>query len=124
MPFGGRGFQLQHKALFLAACLVALPSTANAASVYLECSLPDGKGGMAAWSLNVNEEQSMVTVAHPLATRNVPASFLPDKITWDKGDFTLDRTTLVLVRRPTFQGMPLGKPDSGQCKVSERKRAI
>lgn len=97
---------------------------ALAATIYLDCAMPDGKGGSSAWTISVNEEASRVTVAHPLATRTLAASFTPDNIVWDGGDFTLDRTTLVLTRRPTFRGEPLGKPDSGQCQISAKKRAI
>lgn len=108
----------------LTAALVLITQPALAGTVYLDCSMPDGNGGQAPWTISLNEEASRVTVNHPLATRTLMASFTPDSIIWDSGDFTLDRTSLVLTRRPTFRGEPLGKPDSGQCKISTKKRAI
>jgi hypothetical protein len=110
--------------LVLAAALAAFAQPALADTIYLDCLMPDGNGGQAAWTISLNEEASRVTVSHPLATRTLTAAFTPDKIIWDNGDFTLDRTSLVLTRRPTFRGEPLGKPDSGQCRISEKKRAI
>lgn len=106
------------------AALAMSAQPALAATVYLDCSLPDGKGGQAPWMISLNEEASRVTVTHPLATRTLTASFTPDRIIWDSGDFTLDRTSLMLTRRPTFRGEPLGKPDSGQCNISTKRRAI
>lgn len=110
--------------LALTTALLAMAQPALAATIYLDCSMPDGKGGQAPWTISLNEEASRVTVTHPIATRTLTASFTPDNIIWDGGDFTLDRTSLVLTRRPTFRGEPLGNPDSGQCKISSRKRAV
>lgn len=106
------------------AALAMIAQPALAAPVYLDCSLPDGKGGQSPWTISLNEEASRVTVTHPLATRTLTASFTPDSIIWDSGDFTLDRTSLMLTRRPTFRGEPLGKPDFGQCRISTKKRTI
>lgn len=108
----------------LVAGISAFAQPAFAGTTYLDCSMPDGKGGQSPWTIAVNEEASRVTVAHPRATRTVMASFTPDNIIWDGGDFTLDRTSLKLVRRPSFRGEPLGDPDSGQCKISTKQRAI
>lgn len=109
-------------ALAVASLLVTQP--AFAATIYLDCQMADGNGGLSPWTISLNEEASRVTVTHPLATRTLTASFTPDVIIWDNGDFSLDRTTLVLTRRPTFRGEPLGRPDSGQCAVNSKKRAI
>ena len=108
----------------LIATLLTVGQPAFATTVYLDCSMPDGNGGLAPWTISLNEEASRVTISHPLATRTLQASFTPDSVIWDSGDFTLDRTSLELVRRPTFRGEPLGKPDSGKCKISAKKRAI
>lgn len=110
--------------LALTTALVTIAQPAFANTIYLDCTMPDGNGGQAPWTISINEEASRVTVTHPMATRTIPASFTPDNIIWDNGDFTLDRSTLVLTRRPTFQGQPLGATDSGQCKISTKKRAI
>lgn len=106
------------------AALVTIAQPVSASTIYLECSMSDGKGSQAPWTISLNEEASRLTVTHPVATRTLTASFTPDKVIWDGGDFTLDRTSLVLTRRPTFRGEPLGPPDFGKCEISTRKRAI
>lgn len=108
----------------IGAALALVTTPALAANTYLKCKIPKGDGTFAPWTLSVNEDAGRVTATHPKATRTVRASFTPDKIVWDRGDFSLDRTTLVLTLRPTLYGKPIGKPYSGQCEIDEKKRAI
>lgn len=110
--------------LAIAATFALVAQPALAQTTYLKCEMPLGRGGFEAWSLAVNEDAGRVTATHPSATRTVRASFTPDHIIWDEGDFSLDRVTLVLTIRMRLFGKPLGEPRSGQCEVDARERAI
>lgn len=110
--------------VFGAALVTAYP--ALAAPVYLDCQMPKEKGSAETvpWTVALNEEAGTVTWTHPLQTNTGKAQFTPDHIIFSDGGLIIDRTTLRFKRQFTFRGEVLGEPDFGQCKVSERKRAI
>lgn len=118
------GNEMRTITIAIGSALALAATPAFAANTYLKCEIPKGDGVFTSWALSVNEDAGRVTATHPKATRTVRASFTPDKIVWDRGDFSLDRTTLILTLRPTLYGKPIGEPISGQCKIDERKRAI
>lgn len=115
---------MRSKSIVIAVGLLLASQPALARTIYLSCEMPLSAGAVEPWTIAVNEEAGRVTATHPKATRTVRASFTPDHIIWDRGDFSLDRVTLVLTIRMTLFGKPLGEPRSGQCEIDSRERAI
>lgn len=109
-----------------ALAIFALAEPALAQPIYLDCQMPQEKNSttMVPWTIALNEEAGTVTWSHPLATNTGRAQFTPDHVIFSDGGLTIDRTTLQLKRQVVFRGEKIGEPDYGQCRISERKRAI
>lgn len=99
--------------LALALIAIGLPAVANAAPVYLECTLTDGNRDLA-WNVTLDEERAAVDYVIPSinVAQKAKAIFTPEKVMFN--GMEISRVDLTITRKPILEG---GRTDKGQCRI-------